>query len=54
MQTSVLLFCITHKAIADATFKAIKIEFVRGPHFINQQEFELSGFVNWFNQIRNQ
>ncbi|WP_411954739.1 IS3 family transposase [Alkalibacillus sp. S2W] len=41
-------------AVAEATFKAIKIEFVRGSHFINQQELdlELFDFVNWFNHIR--
>ena len=41
-------------AVAEATFKTIKIEFVRGAVFSSQQELdlELFDYVNWFNNIR--
>lgn len=41
-------------AVAEATFKIIKTEFVDGRVFSNQQEldFELFDYVNWFNHIR--
>lgn len=41
-------------AVAEATFKTIKIEFVRGAVFSNQHELdlELFDFVHWFNTIR--
>ncbi|MBU9713454.1 IS3 family transposase [Evansella tamaricis] len=41
-------------AVAEATFKTIKTEFVNGRVFSNQQDLDLSLFdyVNWFNNIR--
>lgn len=41
-------------AVAEATFKTIKTEFVQGRIFISQEELELELFdyVNWFNNIR--
>ena len=41
-------------AVAEATFKTIKIEFVQGAVFANQQELDLGLFdyVHWFNHIR--
>ncbi len=41
-------------AVAEATFKTIKTEFVSGRVFTSQQELdlELFDYVNWFNNIR--
>ena len=41
-------------AVAEATFKTIKTEFVNGKVFSSQQELdlELFDYVNWFNNIR--
>ena len=41
-------------AVAEATFKTIKTEFVQGRVFPSQQalDFELFDYVNWFNTIR--
>lgn len=41
-------------AVAEATFKTIKTEFVKGAYFTNQQELDLALFdyVHWFNRIR--
>jgi putative transposase len=41
-------------AVAEATFKTIKTEFVSGHVFSSQQELdlELFDYVNWFNNIR--
>src|SRR5690625_7647846 len=41
-------------AVAEATFKTIKTEFVNGTVFSSQQELDLELFVyvNWFNNIR--
>ncbi|WP_138091063.1 IS3-like element IS655 family transposase [Halalkalibacterium halodurans] len=41
-------------AVAEATFKTIKTEFVRGAVFSSQQELdlELFDYVHWFNTIR--
>src|SRR5699024_6216277 len=41
-------------AVAEATFKTIKTEFVSGMVFTSQQELDLALFdyVNWFNNIR--
>ncbi|WP_416150693.1 IS3 family transposase [Salipaludibacillus sp. HK11] len=41
-------------AVAEATFKTIKTEFVRGAVFANQHELdlELFDYVHWFNNIR--
>ena len=41
-------------AVAEATFKTIKVEFVQGAVFANQQELdlELFDYVHWFNHIR--
>lgn len=41
-------------AVAEATFKTIKTEFVYGSFFSSQQELdlELFDYVNWFNNIR--
>lgn len=41
-------------AVAEATFKTIKVEFVQGAVFANQHELdlELFDYVHWFNHIR--
>lgn len=41
-------------AVAEATFKTIKTEFVNGTVFLSQEELNLQLFdyVNWFNNIR--
>ncbi|AXF57354.1 IS3 family transposase [Salicibibacter kimchii] len=41
-------------AVAEATFKTIKTEFVHGSIFLNQRELdlELFDYVHWFNHIR--
>ncbi len=41
-------------AVAEATFKTIKTQFIHGRVFSNQQEleFELFDYVNWYNNIR--
>ncbi|WP_018923921.1 IS3 family transposase, partial [Salsuginibacillus kocurii] len=41
-------------AVAEATFKTIKTEFVHNQTFPNQQELDLQLFdyVHWFNHIR--
>ena len=41
-------------AVAEATFKTIKTEFVNGTVFSSQEELdlELFDYVNWFNNIR--
>ncbi len=41
-------------AVAEATFKSIKTEFVKGAVFSSQKELdlELFDYVNWFNNIR--
>lgn len=41
-------------AVAEATFKTIKTEFVKGRVFSSQQEhnLELFDYVNWFNNVR--
>ncbi|SFL82732.1 Integrase core domain-containing protein [Salibacterium qingdaonense] len=41
-------------AVAEATFKTIKTEFVHGSSFPNQYELdlELFDYVHWFNPIR--
>ena len=43
-----------NNAVAEATFKSIKTEFVYGRVFSCQQELdlELFDYVNWFNNIR--
>ena len=41
-------------AVAEATFKTIKTEFIKGKHFGSLEElgYELSDYVNWFNNHR--
>jgi putative transposase len=41
-------------AVAEATFKLIKTEFVRGSHFETQDELDvqLFDYVHWFNHLR--
>ncbi len=41
-------------AVAEATFKTIKTEFVKGAYFTGQQalDLELFDYVHWFNHIR--
>lgn len=41
-------------AVAEATFKSIKTEFIKGSVFANQKELdlELFDYVHWFNNIR--
>lgn len=46
--------CPYDNAVAEATFKIIKTEFVRGKHFTSLEELtrELNDYVHWFNHIR--
>lgn len=46
--------CPYDNAVAEATFKVIKTEFIYQNHFtsINQLELELSDYINWFNRFR--
>lgn len=46
--------CPYDNAVAEATFKIIKTEFVKGQHFTSLEELtrELRDYVHWFNHIR--
>ena len=46
--------CPYDDAVAEATFKIIKTEFVKGQHFNSLEELtrELHDYVHWFNYIR--
>lgn len=46
--------CPYDNAVAEATFKIIKTEFVKGKHFENLEQLktELFDYVHWFNHIR--
>ena len=46
--------CPYDNAVAEATFKIIKTEFVKGQHFTSLEELtrELHDYVHWFNYIR--
>lgn len=46
--------CPYDNAVAEATFKIIKIEFVKGQTYetLEQLQYELSDYVNWFNKHR--
>ncbi|AIM16732.1 transposase [Bacillus sp. X1(2014)] len=46
--------CPYDNAVAEATFKIIKTEFVKGKHFENLErlKLELDDYVHWFNHIR--
>ncbi len=46
--------CPYDNAVAEATFKIIKTEFVKGQHFNSLEELtrELHDYVHWFNYIR--
>ena len=46
--------CPYDNAVAEATFKIFKTEFVKGYHFenLNQLERELTDYINWFNNFR--
>ena len=46
--------CPYDNAVAEATFKIFKTEFVRGRHFesLEQLRLELNDYVHWFNHIR--
>jgi transposase InsO family protein len=46
--------CPYDNAVAEATFKIIKTEFVKGKHFSSLEELtrELQDYVHWFNHIR--
>lgn len=46
--------CPYHNAVAEATFKVIKTEFVKGEVFesLEELQLELSDYVNWFNNHR--
>ncbi len=41
-------------AVAEATFKTVKTEFVKGKRFesLKELKYELSDYVNWFNNHR--
>lgn len=46
--------CPYDNAVAEATFKIIKTEFVKGMYFdsLEQLKLELDDYVHWFNHIR--
>jgi putative transposase len=46
--------CPYDNAVAEATFKIIKTEFVKGRHFDCQEDLtrELQDYVHWFNKLR--
>ncbi len=46
--------CPYDNAVAEATFKIIKTEFVKGQVYetLEQLQYELSDYVNWFNNHR--
>lgn len=46
--------CPYDNAVAEATFKIIKIEFVYGQYFetLNDLKYQLADYVNWFNNHR--
>jgi putative transposase len=46
--------CPYDNAVAEATFKIIKTEFVKGKYFesLEQLKLELDDYVHWFNHIR--
>lgn len=46
--------CPYDNAVAEATFKIIKTEFVKGEHFetLNDLKYQLADYVNWFNNHR--
>lgn len=46
--------CPYDNAVAEATFKIIKTEFVKGRHFSSLEELtrELQDYVHWFNRVR--
>lgn len=46
--------CPYDNAVAEATFKVIKTEFVKGQTYetLEQLQYELSDYVNWFNNHR--
>ncbi len=46
--------CPYDNAVAEATFKIFKTEFVKGRHFESLEKLilELSDYVNWYNHIR--
>ncbi len=46
--------CPYDNAVAEATFKIIKTEFIRGRHFdsLEQLSLELGDYIHWFNNIR--
>lgn len=46
--------CPYDNAVAEATFKVIKTEFVRNQHFesLEELQYELADYVNWFNNHR--
>jgi len=46
--------CPYDNAVAEATFKMIKAEFVSGHHFdkFDQLQLELADYVDWFNNMR--
>ena len=46
--------CSYDNAVAEATFKIIKTEFVKGQHFDRLKELtrELHDYVHWFNHIQ--
>lgn len=46
--------CPYDNAVAEAPFKIFKTEFAKSYHFesLEQLEFMLTDYVNWFNSIR--
>jgi putative transposase len=46
--------CPYDNAVAEATFKIIKTEFVKGKYFesLEQSKLELDDSVHWFNHVR--
>ncbi|MGE7945241.1 IS3 family transposase [Lysinibacillus sp. NPDC093688] len=46
--------CPYDNAVAEATFKVFKTEFLKRTHFSSLEQFalEIDDYINWFNNIR--
>jgi putative transposase len=46
--------CPYDNAVAEATYKIVKTEFVSNRHFdsLSELTLELSDYINWFNNVR--
>ena len=49
-----VVLCPYDNAVAEATFKLFKTEFVQGRNFesLDRLKLELADYVNWYNNVR--